>query len=115
MTAEDISTNITDISVVFINAITGAATADLKTGISLISYESWMTDTFSYNVSVVTHSNTGITVRFNVLDNTFFSKAKAHYIVVWRANSNDNHVGATNHTHDLDVLYGCKYILTQAI
>ena len=43
-----------------------------------------MTDTFSFNVSLVTVSDTAITVKFEVLDNTFFTKAKVHYMVVWR-------------------------------
>lgn len=43
-----------------------------------------MTDTFSFNVTMVTYSYTGAVVRFTVLDNTFFTKAKIHYMVIWR-------------------------------
>ena len=49
-----------------------------------MSYESWMTDTFSFNITLVSVSTTNVTVRFVVLDNTFFTKAKVHYMVVWR-------------------------------
>ena len=43
-----------------------------------------MTDTFSFNVTMVTYSYTGAVVRFTVLDNTFFTKAKIHYMMIWR-------------------------------
>ena len=42
-----------------------------------------MTDTFSFNITLVAVSNTDITVRFLVLENTFFTRAKVHYLVVW--------------------------------
>ena len=43
-----------------------------------------MTDTFSFNISLISVSNTSISIRFLVLDNTFFTRAKVHYLVVWR-------------------------------
>lgn len=43
-----------------------------------------MTDTFSFNITMVSLTISNITVRFLVLDNTFFTRAKVQYIVVWR-------------------------------
>ncbi len=61
----------------------GSNTTDLQHGISLISYESWMTDTFSFNITLENITFSGADVRFQVLDNTFMTKAKIHYIVIW--------------------------------
>lgn len=80
-----------------------------------MSYESWMTDTFSFNISMVALSNTSITVRFLVLDNTFFSKAKSHYLVVWRPGGFPNSAipssppidPSTAAYNDVDVVFGC--------
>ena len=87
-----------------------------------MSYESWMTDTFSFNISMVSLSNTSITIRFLVLQNTFFTRAKVHYIVVWRAGTfpNDfltqpNPPTIPNTYNDIDVVFGCKYVLIQVI
>jgi hypothetical protein len=99
MTSEDTNPNITDQPVTFLNPMTGAATSDLKAGVSLMSYESWMTDTFSYNITVTNYDLTGLNIRFRVLGNTFFSSAKVHYIVLWRTNSPDN--GLSPKTYNL--------------
>jgi hypothetical protein len=48
-----------------------------------------MTDTFSFNISMTNYTFTGATIRFLVLDNTFFTSAKVHYIVIW-SKSPDN-------------------------
>jgi hypothetical protein len=90
MTSEDTNPSITDQTISFINPISSTAAGNLKAGVSLMSYESWMTDTFSYNITFTSFDYTGITVRFQVLGNTFFSSAKVHYIVLWRTSSPDN-------------------------
>jgi hypothetical protein len=84
-----------------------------------------MTDTFSFNITLVAVTNTNITIRFLVLDNTFFTRAKVHYLVLW----NDRTDGMNGEFsvrpppdvpdpsttfypylqtyHNIEVLYGC--------
>ena len=80
-----------------------------------------MTDTFSFNITLVAVSNTDITVRFLVLENTFFTRAKVHYLVVW----NNTAIGKNGFFSPypppspptsspqaynyIEVLYGCTY------
>lgn len=109
MTAEDSSTTITDIAFTYYSSFPATANQnDLQYGLSLISFESWMTDTFSFNITMVSMTTTGATVRYNVLDNTFFTMAKVHYLVIWR-NANDIvRAGATGPRYNMEVVYGCK-------
>lgn len=100
-TSSDVSTDITDQTAVFYNSITGAAETDLQYGLSLSSYESWMTDTFSFNITLVSLSITNITVRFEVLNNTFFTKAKSQYIVVWRNDTASKNLAFSTSTPSL--------------
>ena len=88
-TSSDISTATTDHTTTFSTALAGTD-AEMKYGRSLMSYESWMTDAFSFNISMVSLTTTGITVRFLLLDNTFFTRAKVHYLVVWRSGTYPN-------------------------
>lgn len=89
--------------------------SNLKYGLSLMSYESWMTDTFSFNISMVSYSNISVTVRFVVLDNTFFTRAKVHYIIVWFPSAFPNNnlplapPVSPNTYNYIDVLFGCTY------
>jgi hypothetical protein len=104
MTADDTSTNITDTAFSYFTPITGGTNiSQLQYGLSLISYESWMTDTFSINITMVTCTFTGATVRFTVLDNTFFTSAKVHYLVIWTAATDNSNSGYYN----MEVIYGC--------
>lgn len=74
-----------------------------------------MTDTFAFNISLVDLSNSSITVRFQVLTNTFFSKAKTHYLVVWRPGGFPNSAlpasppvnASTGAYNNVDVAFGC--------
>jgi hypothetical protein len=60
-----------------------------------------MTDTFSFNISLINVLRSSATLKFLVLDNTFFTKAKVHYIVIWRGSAN---IGATaNGAHYYDI------------
>jgi hypothetical protein len=116
MTAEDTSTTITDTTFTYSNPINfGLATTDLKYGLSLISYESWMTDTFSFNITMLpTISSTGATIRFTVLDNTFFTMAKVHYLVIWRSSGDVGPTGASVR-YNMEVIYGCNFSVIQVI
>jgi hypothetical protein len=114
-TSADTSTTTTDHTSTFDTPLT--ANANLKYGLSLMSYESWMTDTFSFNISMVDYSNTSVTVRFLVLDNTFFTRAKVHYIIVWWPGTYPNDylssppVLPPNTYNCIDVLFGCKFYI----
>lgn len=104
MTAENTNTSMTDITFPYFTQILGGTNlSQLQYGLSLISYESWMTDTFSFNVTMVSCNYTAATIRFNVLENTFFTQAKVHYMVLWLA-STDN---ANNGYYNMEVIYGC--------
>lgn len=84
-----------------------------------------MTDTFSFNISLIDVTNSSISVRFVVLDNTFFTKAKVHYIVVWRPNAFPNNALAVSPPVDpssaggaynnFDVGFGCTFFFTKVI
>jgi hypothetical protein len=120
-TSSDTSTNITDKTITFATPIATTNMATLKYGLSLMSYESWMTDTFSFNLSMVSYSNSSVTVRFTVLDNTFFTKAKVHYLVVWRPGTFPN-TQRTNPVppstapttyNNIDVRFGCISVITE--
>lgn len=114
MTAEDTSTNSTQHTFVYDSLIsTGTNVSQLQYGLSLISYESWMTDTFSFNATMVALSYSGATVSFVVLDNTFFSKAKLHYIVIWSASLENGK--ALTKDYFMEVIYGCKFEIIKAI
>ena len=53
MTPRENTTNATDISITYSDPIMGASLSDLQTGASLICYESWVTDTFSFKIAIV--------------------------------------------------------------
>jgi len=110
MTSEDYSPSVSDKTADFIAPMSAAAvTSDLRYGLSLMSYESWMTDTFSFNISMLSYNYQRVKVRFQVIDNTFFSKAKIHFIIVWRANSFDNNpLSPSTQLYNMDVLHGCN-------
>jgi hypothetical protein len=106
---------LTDQIITYDSVIACTNPAQLKYGLSLMSYESWMTDVFSFNISLVDLTNSSITVRFLVLGNTFFTKAKTHYLVVWRPGGFPNNalpgsppinasIAAYN---NIDVVFGC--------
>lgn len=82
----------------FNNAITLNGGDTIRYGLSLISYESWMTDEFSFNISMVTFSSALVSVNFEVIGNTFFSKARAHYIINRRPQT----------LISMDVHFGCN-------
>jgi hypothetical protein len=104
----------TDQTYEYLSDIADSNGNNLKPGVSLMSYQSWMTNTFSFNITVVNVTISNITVRFLVLDNTFFTKAKAHFIVIWREgnSSNEKFTGAPPTVpvtyNNIDVAYGCK-------
>jgi hypothetical protein len=114
MTSEDTSPTITDTSFNYYQSITGSTdVTQLRYGISLISYESWMTDTFSFNISMVNCTYTGAKIRFQVLDNTFFTKVKVHYIVIWALSPNIG-TGASA-LYNMEIIYGCTFQFIEAI
>jgi hypothetical protein len=67
-----------------------------------------MTDTFSFNITMVSMGTTGATVRYTVLDNTFFTMAKVHYLVIWRNADDIVRAGATAPMYNMEVVYGCN-------
>lgn len=127
--SSEVATEITDQTGYFFNNITNATVSDLQYGLSLSSYESWMTDTFSFNITLVELTTYNITVRFLVLDNTYFTKAKVHYIVIWRNStfsynfpfsplpgvSPTTPIPSTSNYVNIEVLYGCKAEVMQVI
>ena len=84
MTAQDTNTTLTDSTDTFAQIPSLNDSTLMEYGLSLISYQSWITNTFSFNITLVDIQLTYITVRFTVLDNTFFTQAKVHYLLIWR-------------------------------
>lgn len=70
-----------------------------------------MTDTFSFNISMLNLTFNGAIIRFLVLDNTFFTKAKVHYLVIWRSSAD---IGPAAN-YNMEVIYGCNYQIIKVI
>ena len=110
MTSADTLTSQTDHSFTYLTALDPNATA-LQCGTTLMSYESWMTKDFAFNISVQSCSDTNTTIRFLLYQETYFAKAKVHFIVIWQDGVNN----AANGYYHMECIYGCKSSVKQVI
>lgn len=112
MTSSDTDPSQTDHTFTYFTSLDGnATTSHLQCGTSLMSYESWMTKDWAFNISVLSCSSTTINIRFLINLETYFAKAKVHFIVIWRDGADNSNSGYYN----MECIYGCKVVSTQVI
>lgn len=110
MTSADTATSQTDHAFTYFTAMDGnASSATLQCGATLMSYESWMTKDFAFNISVQSCSSTATNIRFLLYEETYFAKAKVHFIVIWRDTNNN----AVSGFYNMECIYGCTFSPTQ--